>query len=275
MTNRNDWKLGAATGILRGVDNFTPEGFSQYKKASVECCELSIWPQHMERFDFIDHPEKLGNIIKDAGVRIHSVHLPYTDGASLSSPDEKITKDSLDIIKVAIRAAAKIGAKVVVIHPSAGHYDEWDSREELLCHSIKCVKEVCEYANSFNLKCAVENMVKGGICNKASEILRYLKEIPSLGLCFDLNHSLIDTNEEVFNRLIEENMHGRIYHIHVSDYDFVNERHWLPGRGITDWNMIMSKLEELNYEGAWMYEVGGEGIDCEIVAENYNELKNL
>lgn len=272
MTNRNNWKLGASSCILGSIDNFTFEGFSQYSKAGIGCCELSIWPQHMAPLDFIEHPEKLGKIINDAGVQIHSVHLPYTDGASLSSPDEEITKASLDIIKVAIRSAAKLGAKVVVIHPSAGHYDEWDTREELLSHSIKCVKKVCEYANSFNLKCAVENMVKAAICNTASEIVRYLKEIPSLGLCFDLNHSLINTNEEVFNRLIEEKMHGRIYHIHVSDYDFVNERHWLPGNGINDWEMILAKLEELNYDGAWMYEVAKTTASCLEVSQNYKKI---
>ena len=272
MTDRKDWKLGAASCILGGSDNFTHEGFSEYSNAGIYCCELSIWPKSMKKFDFIDHPEKLGNIIRGAGVEIYSVHLPYADGVSLSSPDIERTKSSLDIIKTTIRCAAKLGAKVVVMHPSWNYYDQWDDREELIRHGIERMKEVCEYANSFGLKCAAENMIIPGLCKSPEEMLRYLKEIPELGMCFDLNHSLVKTNEEFFNQLIEAGMHGRIYHIHVSDYDFVNERHWLPGKGVNDWDMIFSKLEELDYKGAFMYEVERTDATCYDIAKNYQEI---
>lgn len=275
MTDRKSWALGAASCILGSVDNFTKEGFSLYTNAGIKYCELSIWPQHMERFDFIDHPEKLGKVISDAGVSVYSLHLPYTDGATLSSPDEEITKASLDIIKKAVRSAAKLGAKVVVIHPAAGHFDEWNTREEMINHSIACVKEICEYADSFGIKCAVENLPRLGIGRTPQEIIAYLREIPSLGMCFDLNHSLLQTNEEYFAELAKAGMHGRIYHIHVSDYDMEDEKHWLPGKGINDWEMILSKLEEFDYSGAFMYEVSASSATCESIAENYRSLMKL
>ena len=43
--------------------------------------------------------------------------------------------------------------------------------------------------------------------------------------------------------------------IHVSDYDFIDERHWLPYEGKTDWVELVTLLEEAGYEGPFLYEV--------------------
>ena len=67
-------------------------------------------------------------------------------------------------------------------------------------------------------------------------------------------------------------MHRRIYHIHVSDYDFKDERHLLPMEGENDWEMILDKLEQLDYTGAFMYEVPSENATLDEIAQNYNHL---
>ena len=43
--------------------------------------------------------------------------------------------------------------------------------------------------------------------------------------------------------------------MHVSDYDFVDERHLLPGEGLNDWPVIVSLLEDAGYDGPFLYEV--------------------
>jgi sugar phosphate isomerase/epimerase len=40
----------------------------------------------------------------------------------------------------------------------------------------------------------------------------------------------------------------------VSDRDEINERHWWPGEGILDWVAILDALDEIGYEGDWIYE---------------------
>jgi len=47
----------------------------------------------------------------------------------------------------------------------------------------------------------------------------------------------------------------KIITVHVSDYDFINERHWLPGEGKVDWNALYEALKAVNYSGPWMYEI--------------------
>ena len=46
----------------------------------------------------------------------------------------------------------------------------------------------------------------------------------------------------------------RIGTIHASDFDFVNECHWLPTQGDIQWGKLMHALEGIGYEGVFMYE---------------------
>jgi len=72
-----------------------------------------------------------------------------------------------------------------------------------------------------------------------------------LRACFDTNHLL---NEKVTDFI--KNVGDKIITTHISDYDFVNERHWLPGEGDIDWLELAKALEEINYNGVWLYELG-------------------
>ena len=53
-----------------------------------------------------------------------------------------------------------------------------------------------------------------------------------------------------------KNVGNKIISTHISDYDFVNERHWLPGEGDIDWLQLSNALKEINYSGVWLYELG-------------------
>ena len=74
----------------------------------------------------------------------------------------------------------------------------------------------------------------------------------------------------------------KIITIHVSDYDFVNERHWLPGEGKIDWRELLDLLDEVEYKGAFLYELGFRAprsvarprpLTCEDFARNAAELE--
>ena len=73
------------------------------------------------------------------------------------------------------------------------------------------------------------------------------------GIVFDTNHSLAEDNVKFLSALADSKI--PIYSLHISDYDFVDERHRLPGDGINDWSGIFLELERAGYEGPLMYEV--------------------
>lgn len=43
--------------------------------------------------------------------------------------------------------------------------------------------------------------------------------------------------------------------VHISDYDYVDERHWLPGEGKINWSDMMDALDDVGYTGTFLYEL--------------------
>lgn len=282
MTNRKDWRLGASSCILRGWENHNDKGFSAYKEAGINCAEFSVtvWTDSFENLDFYDHPEKIYEIAKCAGVEFTSFHAPFSQDISLSHPDEKQRKIAVDTIKRAISSAAKIGIKTMVIHPSGGHYDEYDDRNIIKNQSIECVGEIYRHCESLGVTLAVENMTGKGICGNPGEMIAMLNKYPNLKVCFDTNHCANILPEDYLDELIKAEMQGRIATLHISDYDLCEEKHRIPGDGKISWDKVMAKLEELEYNGVFMYEVSSPKDRDEIytpqkIAENFKEIMSF
>ena len=94
-------------------------------------------------------------------------------------------------------------------------------------------------------------------------------------VCFDTNHYTKGTTEH-FVKTIGE----RIGTIHASDFDFVNECHWLPTQGDIQWGKLMHALERISYEGVFMYEATKDHENDntrptpERVVETFNKIIN-
>jgi len=73
----------------------------------------------------------------------------------------------------------------------------------------------------------------------------------------------------------------KIITTHVSDYNFINEQHWLPGEGENDWQAIYQALQEVGYTDVWLYELGfgstkkitrERALTCEDFVRNAKEI---
>ena len=111
-----------------------------------------------------------------------------------------------------------------------------------------------------------ENLPRTCLCRTSDEMLRFLRDIPALRVVFDTNHSLKEDNAHYIRAVGE-----KIVTLHVSDYDFIDEKHWLPLEGKNDWEAILTALEEVGYAGRFLYELRS-GYTYEQVAENYRRL---
>ena len=56
--------------------------------------------------------------------------------------------------------------------------------------------------------------------------------------------------------LFIRNAGSRIITTHLSDYDFVDERHWVPGDGKINWREFYTLMEEAGYTGPYLFELG-------------------
>ena len=124
---------------------------------------------------------------------------------------------------------------------------------------------------------AVECLPRTCLCHTAEESLRLLDGLDErlFGVCLDVNHS--NLREDVVRAA---RAYGRrIASTHISDNDGLDERHWLPGKGIIPWRDWVAALAGGGYRGPLIYEVGGKafgGIPDEerpaAVARNLREV---
>ena len=98
---------------------------------------------------------------------------------------------------------------------------------------------------------AVENLPRTCLGRDSSDMLQLLEADDRLRVCFDTNHLLRETHAD-FVKAVGE----RIVTTHISDYDFVDEKHWLPGEGKVDWPALAKLLKNADYQGVWLYELG-------------------
>lgn len=98
---------------------------------------------------------------------------------------------------------------------------------------------------------AVEDLPRTCPGRDSGEILFLLQAHPALRVCFDTNHLLRESPQDFIRRAGD-----KIVTTHVSDYDFKDEKHWLPGEGDVDRYALADAPADAGYGGVWLYELG-------------------
>ena len=189
------------------------------------------------------------------GITLWSLHLPFANKNQLdaSSLDEGIRKATLDEWCAYIEKGAEIGIKTFVLHPSCGAKAYDKLRPDRVKSAQKTLGELADFAHFKNVTIAVENLPRSALSNTIESLASIISVDNRLKVCFDTNHLLTQSNTDFI-----EFFSDKIHTIHVSDFDGKDEKHWLPGEGINDWQAIYRALLKIGYTGPWMYEVGLE-----------------
>lgn len=250
MTNRKDWKIGSSSAFF---NVFNDEILEVYKKNDVKLMEISHNATYFDKdLDFINRADEIFAQAADYGVKINSIHLPFWPKLDPSSLDDEMRTYTVETFKKYLKAAAGSGIGIAVIHPSTEPIKD-NERPAHMANSKTSLKLLSEYAESVGIRLAVENLPRSCLCNRHEDTEQLLDFAPKLFTCFDTNHNLIDNNIDYIKAVGD-----KIITLHVSDYDFIDERHVLPTHGLNDWEGILSALEEVGYSGPFMYETGTE-----------------
>ncbi|MCI8388252.1 MAG: sugar phosphate isomerase/epimerase [Clostridiales bacterium] len=241
-TNAQDWKLGIS------VKDLSRENFDALAAAHVDVIEMSLAPADYPTLDWKGAAERS----RESGVGIWSIHLPFygAEKVDIACLDESVRRRTLDMQSEYMKRAAEIGIKIAVIHPAL-EPTEPNEREERIIRSSESLAELAELASKLEMTVAVEDLPRTCLGNTTDELKRIISIDNRLRVTFDVNHLLLDTHEEFIRKLGD-----KIVTLHISDYDFRNERHWLPYEGNINWVKLVEMLENANYSGPWMYELG-------------------
>ena len=237
---------------LNGINAKTidTDNLKKMKAAGIDAVEISLGRDLSLALDYAE----LKKSADEAGIKLWSFHLPFMPFAEIdvSSTDETVRTYSISMLSEMIKKAADIGIKLFVIHPS-GEPIEDSVREARMAAAKKSLAELSALASGLGTTLCVENLPRTCLGRDSSELLELLSADSSLRVCFDTNHLL----EEEISDFIGA-VGDKIATIHVSDYDKLNERHWLSGEGVIDWQRLYSDLLSVGYSGAWLYEINLE-----------------
>lgn len=242
MTTLKDWKTGASTCCYNAA---TPDVVRAYARAGIAAMEISMDENLYGGIDF----DALGKAAKAEGVELWSLHLPFAYTLSIAHADPACRKNAMDTHALLLKKAERAGITHAIIHPGTEPTKDCD-RAQRLEESSENLYTLTELAKQHGIVLCVEELPRTCPGNCSAEISYLLQAHPDLRVCFDTNHLLLETHSEFIAAL-----GNKIATLHVSDYDFIDERHQLPGEGSIDWKPLIAQLQDIGYNGPWMYEV--------------------
>ena len=170
---------------------------------------------------------------KKLGLNIIFAHLGYQNINSIWEEGE-IGDKEVERYKKDIKDCHENGIPMVVMHLTskkiAPMYGEI---------GLNRIRKIVEYAKKLNMKVAFENTkIKGYL----EYVLDNIKD-DNVGICFDAGHYHVHFDDE-FNFELFKN---RIFAVHLHDNDKSDDLHLLPFDGTIDWEYVINKLKDCNY----------------------------
>ena len=228
-----------------------------FYSVDVDCTRLFV-PQ-----DFAIYNEGY-ELIKNSKLKLNAIHMPITnEWADLACQYEE---DRKEIVKLFIKLMKELDQNYAptayVFHPGGFGVNEQNQAE----YTQRLVKSVNALTQETNAKICIENMAGRYFLDTSDKMLDFLAQCPNAYTCVDVNHFYFETPQEAILKY-----GNKIGTIHISDYDFVRERHFLPKEGKIEWQKVIAALEKVGYKGVFHYEVL-DRYTFEQIKQNYEEL---
>lgn len=267
----DSWLVGTYTGLM---DDFSQEEFHAFREAGIAYLELSINPlMSMSEQERVEWIAEFRDKTKAAGLEVWSVHMPWSNTLDISTNNEEHRLHTIETHIRTMEMLEPLNIQKYVMHPSAEPIADED-RPQRLRNAIASLNVLAKESENFSGTIAIEVMPRTLLANTSDEILYMISQVEGpLEICFDTNHVLQEKPEEFVRRVGD-----LITTVHASDYDGLDEKHWLPGKGSINWNNVIDELVHIGFEGPWMFEVVPRADDdpiltADVLVENWQMLK--
>lgn len=228
----------------RDVHDFVEEGFRYF--------EISLpgkLAQRGEEERFVEVAQQYVTQMAREQVQPFSFHLPFAPHWDISVADAAAWRETVACLKNLITKLAPHGYQVYVVHGCGMEPIVPEERALRVSHAKAALQELCGHAADLGARVALENLPRSCVGNASGELHAMTDGV--LPVCFDVNHLLCETHDEFLDCL-----QGQIITTHLSDYDGLDEKHWLPGRGVIAWRHVVDRLMASGYQGPYLFELG-------------------
>ncbi|MBO7742261.1 MAG: sugar phosphate isomerase/epimerase [Victivallales bacterium] len=210
---------------------------------------------------FDETPEGLASVrrtrelIKEGVLKTASLHMPFGyprwrcfDPSAL---DEDMRRTCIRNMTKLVRENADLIGQHITIHASGEPPQE--EHPQYMAQFCRSMEELLPLAEEYNFSFNVEFLPRTCIGNCVEELQYIMDKFPTphLGICFDVNH-IMNRHKELPAMI--DTLAPRIRSFHISDYDGVDERHWMPGQGIIDWPAVMKSIRKIDHDVLLIFE---------------------
>ncbi len=198
--------------------------------------------------------EEEGRLYRAAGLKIDSFHLPYGAEANVAALYEADRRDAVTITKAALATAARLGARVAILHPSTKLLDlRVESFDACLRALGRSLEELLPLAESLNIIIALENLPARD-CERFGSIPEHFHCFhekfahPHLGFCLDTGHALLSLHAQAAE--FHDAMKPALCAFHLEDNAGDRDSHLAPGRGLVNWSEIACFMQSVGFAHA-------------------------
>ncbi len=249
-SNASTWRLGTSVG---NIFKLSQEKVKELAAAGFTDVEVGFG-----RINNRDDLKALNDQVKtvkkwfaEEDINIWSIHIPYGRDIDISLIDEGDRALAVQELTSLFKAARPLEPEKLVIHPSFEPIPD-EERADRLKACISTLPQLMKIASKYNMELTIEDLPRSCLGNTSAEMNQILAAVPGLTVCCDVNHLLQETTEAFIDAV-----GSSIVTLHICDYDGIDERHWLPGKGIINWNKVLESLELAAYDGPFMFESAG------------------
>ena len=221
-----------------------------------------------------EHAATLRNFLQQSGIVAATIHASFGGPFDISVINEAARAKAVVAGKAAIDLATYFDASIIVMHASAEPIDPAE-RPARIQQAQTSLRELEGHARRSGRRIAVELLPRTCLGNTVEELLEIVEPLDAavVGFCLDTNHMMAQYQD------VPKAVHQlgkRLFSLHLSDYDGVDEQHWLPGTGVVDWPAFMQALRDIDYVGPFIYECSFRPTErLRMVSENYQWLSKL
>ena len=202
--------------------------------------------------------------IAASGLILNGVHLPYGGTRDIANLDDAMREEAICRHLEIVALADAYKPRAYILHGSWEPIEN-ENRAEGLRRMVEATNRMQKQTKT---PIALESLPRTCLLNTAAEMLEAAKGLDEPHFCLDVNHFLQETTESVIPKIGQW-----IVTTHISDHDYINERHLMPGNGKIDWQKVIAALEKVGYRGVWNYELRATEYTCmQDIKDNFDSL---
>ena len=219
-------------------------------EAGFDQIEIVAEPPHLYPGDH--DPNQVRGWLDELGIGAPVGHGLFSHGnPNCADADEQVRRQAVDYITTCFEPLAAVGAQYVVLHPTGYSLDYTaEHRQAHIDQARKSMNELAKRGGDAGIRLAWENLPHHGTdrpLHDMSELRVLIDDMPEhVGLCLDTTHAMIAGHDPLEQLNIAAD---RLFCLHLHDCDGQRDCHWVPGRGIIDWDPFIARLDELQFAG--------------------------